>query len=88
MSIFVVTYDKYICNEHLWFLSDLPDDTLVVDLHKLIGLNDRKMPKMEKTGERMLRDVKEWMLWERSNKECAMLPEDTIQCIIVRVSNY
>ena len=45
------------------------------------------MPKMEKTSERMLRDVKEWMLQERSSKECATLPEDTIQRIMVGVSN-
>ena len=50
----------------------------MIDLHKLIGLDDKKMPKMEKTGERTLRDMKEWMLRERSSKECATLPEDTI----------
>ena len=68
--------------------SDLPDDTPIVDLHKLAGLDERKLPKMEKSGERLLRDVKEWMLKERSSAECAVLPEDKIQCIMVGVSNF
>ena len=68
--------------------SDLPDDTPVVDLHKLAGLDERKLPKMEKSGEHLLCDVKEWMLKERSSAECAVLPKDKIQCIMVRVSNF
>ena len=59
----------------------------MIDLHKLIGLDDKKMLKMEKTGKRILRDVKEWMLQERLSKECATLPEDTIQQIMVGISN-
>ena len=40
---------------------------------------------MEKSGERLIQDVQEWMLNERSSKECAVLPEDTLQCIMVGV---
>ena len=68
------------------FLSDLPADTPVIDLHKLAGLEAKKMPKMEKSGERMMRDIQEWMIAERSSKECATLPEDTLQRIMVGVS--
>ena len=66
-------------------LPELPDDTPVVDLHKLVDLDFSKMTKMEKSGERMLRDVQEWMLSERSSSECAVLPEDTLQRIMVGV---
>ena len=51
----------------------------MVDLHKLADLDVMKMSKMEKSGERMLRDVQEWMLAEKSSEECAVLPEDTLQ---------
>ena len=68
--------------------SDLPDDTPIVDLHKLAGLDERKLPKMEKSGERLLRDMKEWMLKEQSSAECAVLPEDKIQRIMVGVSYF
>ena len=57
----------------------------MVDLHKLADLDVTKMSKMEKSGERMLRDVQEWMLAEKSSEECAVLPEDTLQQIMVGV---
>ena len=67
------------------YISELPDDTPVVDLHKLADLDFSKLSKIEKSGERMLRDVQEWMIQERSSSECAVLPEDKIQRIMVGV---
>ena len=68
-----------------YWIAELPDDTPVIDLHKLAGLDLKNIPKMEKSGERMLRDIQEWMLKEKSSKECAVLPEDVIQRILVGV---
>ena len=68
------------------FITELPDDTPIIDLHKLAGIDLEKLPKIEKSGERMLRNVKEWMLKEKSSSECAVLLEDTLQRILVGVS--
>ena len=67
-------------------ISDLPEDTPLVDLHKMAGLDVSKLPKMETSGRDCIRNVQEWMFSERSSKECAVLPEDTLQRILVGVS--
>ena len=56
------------------------------DFHKLAGFDASKLPKMEKSGERLLHDINEWTLKEMSSQECAILPEDKLQQIMVGVS--
>ena len=63
-------------------------DTPVCDLHKLADFDAAKLPKMEKSGERLLRDVKEWTLQELTSKECTVLPEDKLQRIMVGVMTF
>ena len=52
----------------------------------MAGLDVSKLPKMETSGRDCIRNVQEWMFSERSSKECAVLPEDTLQRILVGVS--
>ena len=77
----------------MWFLvrvllfSDLPPDTPLLDLHKMAAIDMSKLPKIDKSGERCIRAVQEWMLEEKSSSECAVLPEDTLQRILVGVNS-
>ena len=64
---------------------DLPPDTPLLDLHKMAVIDMTKLPKMDKSGERCIRAVQEWMLEEKSSSECAVLAEDTLQRILVGV---
>ena len=64
---------------------DLPPDTPLLDLHKMAATDMTKLPKMDKSGERCICAVQEWMLEEKSSSECAVLAEDTLQRILVGV---
>ena len=74
-----ITFNEYIA------ILDLPPDTPLLDLHKMAATDMAKLPHMDKSGERCIRAVQEWMLAERSSSECAVLAEDTLQRILVGV---
>ena len=69
----------------LLFLLDLPSDTPMLDLSKIAGMDLAKLPGVEQSGERCIRNIQEWLLHEVSSDEAAILPEDKLQRIMVGV---
>ena len=65
--------------------SDLPPDTPMLDLSKIAGMDLSKLPGVEQSGERCIRNIQEWLLHEVSSSETAVLPEDKLQRILVGV---
>ena len=68
-----------------FFFSDLPPDTPMLDLSKIAGMDLSKLPGVEQSGERCIRNIQEWLLNEVSSSETAILPEDKLQRILVGV---
>ena len=66
-------------------LLDLPPDTPMLDLSKIAGMDLAKLPGVEQSGERCIRNIQEWLLHEVSSDEAAVLPEDKLQRIMVGV---
>ena len=64
---------------------DLPPDTPMLDLSKIAGMDLAKLPGVEQSGERCIRNIQEWLLHEVSSEETAVLPEDKLQRIMVGV---
>ena len=57
----------------------------MLDLSKIAGMDLSKLPGVEQSGERCIRNIQEWLLHEVSSSETAILPEDKLQCILVGV---
>ena len=69
----------------LKFFLDLPADTPMLDLSKIAGMDLEKLPGVEQSGERCIRNIQEWLLHEVSSDEAAVLPGDKLQRIMVGV---
>ena len=69
-------------------MTDLPEDTPVVNLHHMADIDAKKLPKMEESVDRCIHNIQEWMLHECSGAECAVLPEDKLQRILVGVDSF
>ena len=57
----------------------------MLDLSKIAGMDLAKLPGVEQSGERCIRNIQEWLLHEVSSEETAILPEDKLQHIMVGV---
>ena len=57
----------------------------MLDLSKIAGMDLAKLPGVEQSGERCIRNIQEWLLHEVSSEEAAVLPEDKLQRIMVGV---
>ena len=68
--------------------SDLPPDTPMLDLRKITGMDLSKLPGVEQSGERCIRNIQEWLLHEVSLSETIILPEDKLQRILVGVLEF
>ena len=68
--------------------SDLPPDIPMLDLSKIAGMDLSKLPGVEQSGERCIRNIQEWLLHEVSSSETAILPEDKLQRILVGVPEF
>ena len=68
-----------------FFFFDLPPDTPMLDLSKIAGMDLSKLPGVEQSGERCIRNIQEWLLHEVSSSETTILPEDKLQRILVGV---
>ena len=55
----------------------------MLDLSKIAGMDLSKLPGVEQSGERCIRNIQEWLLNEVSSSETAILPEDKLQRILV-----
>ena len=74
--------------EIIFFISDLPSSTLLVDLSKMADLDMKKLPKVEESGERCIRRIQEFIINELSSDQAAVLPEDKLQRLVVGVSLF
>ena len=66
----------------------MPPDTPMLDLSKIAGMDLSKLPGVEQSGERCIRNIQEWLLHEVSSSETAILPEDKLQRILVGVLEF
>ena len=57
----------------------------MLDLSKIAGMDLEKLPGVEQSGERCIRNIQEWLLHEVSSDETAVLPGDKLQRIMVGV---
>ena len=55
----------------------------MLDLSKIAGMDLHKLPGVEQSGERCIRNIQEWLLHEVSSEKTAVLPEDKLQRIMV-----
>ena len=55
------------------------------DMDLLAGFDLNKLPKPEEAGECCIQKTQEYMIHDVSSKEVAVLPEDTLQKLAVRV---
>ena len=46
----------------------------MLDLSKIAGMDLEKLPGVEQSGERCIRNIQEWLLHEVSSDEAAVLP--------------
>ena len=69
----------------VYFISDLPKDSKIFDMDKVINFDLTKL-KAEETGERIVRKIQEWLISETSAGERAALPEDITQHLLIGVS--
>ena len=60
----------------------------MLDLSKIASMDLSKLPGVEQSGERHIRNIQEWLLHEVSSSETAILPEDKLQCILVGVHKF
>ena len=57
----------------------------MLDLSKIAGMDLSKLPGVEQSGERCIRNIQEWLLHEVSSSQTVVLPEDKLQHILVGV---
>ena len=60
----------------------------MLDLSKIAGMDLSKLPGVEQSGERCIRNIQEWLLHEVSSEETAVLPDDKLQRIMVGVGTF
>ena len=63
----------------------LPEDAAVFDVDAIITLDTTKL-KTEATGEKIIKEIQEWLLTRVSSQETAVLPEDKMQRLLMGVS--
>ena len=73
---------------YIFFISDLPPSTPLIDLSKMADLDMKKLPKVEESEERSIRRIQEFIINELSSDQAAVLPEDKLQCLVVGVSLF
>ena len=54
----------------------------------MAALDIGKLPKVEESSERCIRKIQEFMINELSSSEAAVVPEDKLQWLVVRVCNF
>ena len=67
-------------------IADLPPETKLTDLSKLVDLDMKKLPHPEESGDRCICHIQEFLINEMSSAECGVLPEDKLQRLVVGVS--
>ena len=97
-SHFSVTLLKYLTSVILFYeillpipnvlLLDLPVSTPLIDLSKMAALDMGKLLQVEESCERCIRRIQEFIINELSSSEAAVLPEDKLQQLVVRVCNF
>ena len=65
---------------------ELPADTPLLDLDKTAGIDLSSLPRPEKKGEEIIKEITEWMLTETSSSESGIMPQDKIKRLLVGVS--
>ena len=68
-------------------LLDIPKESPVLNLNKMVNL-DTKQLHTETTGEKIVKQLQEYLLNKVSANEWAVLPEDKIQCLLVGVTYF
>ena len=67
-------------------ISEIPKGDKVFDVEEAINLDTSKL-ETETTGERIVKQIQEWLLTKVSSSETAVLPEDKMQKLLVGVSH-
>ena len=70
----------------VFILTYLPEDARVYDVDGMINLDTQKL-QTEAMGEKIIKEIQEWLLTRVGSQETAVLPEDKIQRLLVGVSN-
>ena len=60
----------------------------LIDLSKMADLDMGNLLKVEESGERCVRRIQEFIINELSSSEAAVLPEDKLQRLVVRVCGF
>ena len=66
------------------FIIEIPADDKVFDLDEAINLDTSKI-QTETTGEKIVKQIQEWLLTKADSSETAVLPEDKMQKLLVGV---
>ena len=68
------------------FIIEIPADDKVFDLDEAINLDTSRI-QTETTGEKIIKQIQEWLLTKADSSETAVLPEDKMQKLLVGVSS-
>ena len=74
-----------ILNQYL-SITDLPPETKLTNLSKLVDLDMKKLPNPEESGDHCIRCIQEFLINEMSSAKCGVLPEDKLQRLVVGIS--
>ena len=68
------------------YFVEIPADDKIFDLDEAINLDTSKI-QTETTGEKIVKQIQEWLLTKVNSSETAVLPEDKMQKLLVGVSS-
>ena len=66
-------------------ISEIPKDDKIFNLEEAINLDASRL-QTETTGEKIVKQIQEWLLTKVNSSETAVLPEDKMQRLLVGVS--
>ena len=67
---------------HFIFFSDIPEESPILNLDKMVNLDTRQLH-TKTTGEKIIKQLQEYLLNKVSADERPVLPENKIQCLLV-----
>ena len=70
-----------------FFFLDLSESSKAMNVDEIINL-DTSLLETETTGEKIIRQLQEWLLTNPAAPNMAVLPDDKIQRILVGVSSH
>ena len=89
--VYILSFSSFkeIISLFLFIISvpDLPEGTKVLDVNEVINLDTGNL-QTETTGEKIVKEIQEWLLTQTDSEESAVLPEDATQHLLVGVNLF